>query len=311
MHLDHLNAWRVVEAVLRQGTIAAAAEEIGVTSAAVAAQIRRLEERLDRPLFDRRPGGLVPVGDLVGLAPTLSQGLAAIASVQAGLGRARPSRQVALTVTMTFAETWLPHHLQDLFARVGAIDLRLDTTWEVVDLTSSDVHFAIRFMDLPGPGLEVRDLMPSGVVPVCTPDFAARYDLGPGRRDLSGVPIILIDVPTSDPHWLDWDGWSATTGIVLGADTDAPRFALEASGTRMARSGIGLVLGGLSDVLHAVAAGDLVIPFGPASVVPARYWHRVVWWTGRRLGPFQRQVRDWIVERAALDRALMAREFGV
>lgn len=308
---DHLNAWRAVEAVIRTGSVTGAAETIGVTNAAIAAQIRRLEDRLGRALFRRRPGGLEPVDDLAAMSQTLSAAFAGIASVQKALQQAEQERVVALTVTTTFAETWLPHHLHDLFARVGAVDLRLDTTWDVVDLMTSDVHFAIRYMPEPEPGIAARALMPSGVTPVCTPDFAERYGLHPGRRDLNGVPVVHIDVPTSDPDWMDWAGWSRRTGIALGPEAEAPSFKLEASGTRIARSGIGLVLGGLSDVLHAVAEGELVFPFGATSVVPGLYWHRIAWRDGRRFGPVQRQVRDWIVERAAQDRALMQQVFRV
>ncbi len=311
MQVDHLNAWRAVEAVIRTGTVAAAADEVGVTSAAIAAQIRRLEERLGRPLFRRLPGGLEPVDEMAAMAQTLRAGFSGIASVQKALQERSPSRQVSLTVTATFAETWLPRHLPELFARVGAIDLRLDTTWTVVDLATSDVHFAIRFMPEPGQGIAALPLLPSGVVPVCTADFADRYDLHPGRRDLAGVPIVHIEVPTSDPDWQGWTGWSAQTGIRLPQDEAAQRFVLQASGARIARSGIGLVLGGLSDILDSVAAGHLVFPFGPDSILPASYWHRIAWREGRRFGPVQREVRDWIVARSAEDRDLMRRVFGV
>lgn len=310
---DHLNAWRAVEAVIREGSVAGAANAIGVTNAAVAAQIRRLEDRLGRPLFKRKPGGLEPMEDLAALAPALAAGFANLAAVQGALQHNEPARHVSLTVTKTFAESWLPFHLPDLFAKVGAIDLRLDTSWTVVDLATTDFHFAIRFMPEPDPdsGIAAIGLMPSGVVPVCTPDFAKRYDLHPGRRDLKGVPLVHIEVSTSDKMWLDWNQWSRKTGVDLGPDAEAPRFALDASGTRIARSGIGLVLGGLSDVLHNVASGELVFPFGLESVVGAAYWHRIAWRDGRRFGPVQRQVRQWIVDRSAEDRALMQRIFGV
>ncbi|MBY6119436.1 LysR substrate-binding domain-containing protein [Mameliella alba] len=311
MPLSHLNAWRAVDAVLSEGSVARAAGELGVTQAAVSAQIRRLEERLGRTLFRRTPGGLEPVEDLAGMAHALRSGFVSIASVQDALCSGQVERRVALTVTQTFAESWLPHHLPDLFAQVGAVDLRIDTSWEVVDLASSDVHFAIRFMAPPGPGYCAVDLLPSGVVPVCTPDFARRYELSPGQTNLGAVPIAHIDVPTSDAAWLDWQGWSRATGIDISSASGGPQFALQGSGARIARAGIGLVLGGLSDVVHSVESGALVMPFGAESVVPAQYWHRLLWYEKRPLGPFQRKFRDWISARAADDRDRMRVLFGV
>lgn len=315
MRVSHLNGWRALEAVLRLGSVTAAAAELGVTSAAVGAQIRTLEHRLGRALFERGPGGLAPLEAARQAADRLTRGFALIADAEQDLGARGPSRQVALTVTQTFAETWLPRHLSALFAARGAVDLRLETTWEVLDLHRSEMHFAIRFMGPPAPDHSALDLMPSGVVPVCTPDFAARYGLGPETRSLAGVPLIRIDVPTSDPDWVDWDGWTARTGVPLeNANAEGaavPQVALSGSGLRLARSGIGLVLGGLSEVLHAVAEGTLVMPLGRGSVVPARYWHRLIWLKERRLGPEQRAVRDWIAEHAGADRARMRALFGV
>lgn len=311
MRVSHLNGWRAVEAVLRLGGIAEAAAELGVTQAAVAAQIRGLEERLARRLFRRGPGRLEPTAEALEAGARLGPAFAAIAGVQARLSAPPNDNRVSLTTTQTFAETWLPHHMADLYARVGEIDLRIEASWAVVDLAGSDFDFAIRYMGPPGDGYESRTLFASGVVPVCTAEFAARYGLGEDRRDLEGVPIVHTHVATTDPDWMDWDGWSERTGIALPARAGATSVAVPGSGTRLARSGMGLVLGGISEVLHAVAEGRIVVPFGRRSVVPGSYRHRLIWLEGRRLGPVQRAVRDWIDDRAEHDRGLMREVFGI
>lgn len=315
MRVSHLSGWRALEAVLRRGSVTAAAAELGVTTAAVGSQLRALEKRLDRPLFERGPGGLVPLDAARDAADRLTRGFSLLSDVEQSLCASRDRRQVALTVSQTFAETWLPRHLPSLFARRAGVDIRLETTWEVVDLRGSEMDFAIRFMGPPDDGHHAIDLMPSGTVPVCTPDFAARYALEPGMRSLSGVPLIRISVPTSDPDWADWPAWSRRKGVPLeeaGAPpATVPQVALAGSSLRLARFGIGLVLGGLSEVLHAVEDGTLVMPLGRASVLPASYWHRLIWLKKQRLGPDQRAVRDWIAEHAADDRKRMQEVFGV
>lgn len=314
MRLSHLNGWRALEAVLRLGSVTAAAGELGVTSAAVGSQIRALEKRLDRPLFERGPSGLIPLEVARETADRLTRGFSILSDIEKSLSVRGDARQVALTVSQTFAETWLPRHLPTLFARRAGIDIRLETTWEVVDLRRSEMHFAIRFMGPPDADHCAIDLMPSGVVPVCTSDFAARYGLGPQTRSLADVPLIRIGVPTSDPDWADWPEWSRRTGMPIArtgpTPATVPQVALSGSGLRLARSGIGLVLGGLSEILHAVDDGKLVMPLGRRSVVPARYWHRLIWFKGRRFGPDQRAVRDWIIEHGAADRARMREIFG-
>jgi DNA-binding transcriptional LysR family regulator len=315
MRVSHLNGWRALEAVLRRGSVTGASEELGVTTAAVSSQLRALEKWLDRPLFERGPGGLVPLDTTRETADRLTRCFAILQDVEQSLAPSRASRQVALTVSQTFAEIWLPRHLPALFARRKAIDIRLETSWEVVDLRHSEMQFAVRFMGPPDADHQSIDLFPSGVVPVCTPDFAARYGLRPGMRSLAGVPLIHISAPTSDPDWAGWPEWSRRMAVPLeeaGASAGpAPQVALAASSLRLARSGIGLVLGGLSEVLHAVDDGTLLMPLGQPSVLPASYWHRLIWLKERRLGPDQRAVRDWIAEHAAADRKRIRELFGV
>lgn len=312
MQLSHLNGWRAVEAVYRLGGIADAAEELGVTRAAVTAQVRGLEERLGRSLFARTPGGLSPTAELGAVAAGLTEAMRALARAQEVLTAEVPGNRVAVSVTQTFAETWLPRHLPDLFARLGQIDLSLNTTWEVVDLHDPDLHFAIRYMGEIGGDLAGVPLLPSGVVPVCTPEFASRYGLGEGAMDVSGVPLVHIDVPTTDPDWADWARWGREMGVPIDeAQSAQPRYALTGSGVRLAHSGVGLVLGGLSEIFASLAQGSLIMPFGQKSVFPGAYEHKLIWVEGRRFGPVQRGFRDWIAEKAQADRRMMAELFGL
>lgn len=316
MRISYLNSWRALEAVLRLGSVTAAAKELGVTTAAVNSQIRALEKRLDRLLFERRPGGLVPVAPARQALDQLTRCFSTLSDVERSLSRCTASREVALTVSQTFSETWLPRHLPALFnAHKNDLNIRVETTWDVVDLRCSEVHFAIRFMGTPAPDFRAIDLLPSGVVPVCTPDFALRYCLCPETRSLADVPLIGINVPTSDPDWAGWPEWSRRTEVPIDepgkALAPAPQIALSGSSLRLARFGIGLVLGGISEVFQAIDDGTLVMPLGRSSIVPARYWHRLLWLNERRLSPEQCAVRDWIAECAVADRARIREIFGV
>lgn len=311
MRISHLNGWRAAEAVIRCGTVAGAAEELGVTTAAVGAQLRGLEDALGRSLFERGPGGLAPLPETRDVAQVLTRALSDIAGIHARLqSGGEASHRLSLAVTQTFAETWLPRHLETLFAQVAAVDLRLDTRWDVVDLAAGQHDFAIRYMALGTDAFDAVPLLPSGVVPVCTPEFAARYGLDGPAPSLSRVPVVTLDVPTSDPDWADWDGWSRRIGIPLEREVQVAALTLSGSGIRIAQSGIGLVLGGLSECFHAIEAGRLVMPFGAGSVAWGRYWHQLIWRKERRLGPVQRAFRDWATDRARADRAVMARLFG-
>ena len=70
MKTSHLNALRALEAALRTGSFRSAADDLGVTTAAVGQQIRGLEEYVGRQLFIRKPSGAVPTEAAVGVAAT-------------------------------------------------------------------------------------------------------------------------------------------------------------------------------------------------------------------------------------------------
>ena len=57
-HLPPLNAIRVFEACARKGGFVAAAEELGVTPAAISLQVRKLESHYQTELFRRLPSGV-------------------------------------------------------------------------------------------------------------------------------------------------------------------------------------------------------------------------------------------------------------
>lgn len=54
MRLTHLNSLRALEATLRLDSFTKAAQELGVTPAAVGQRVRLLEDYLDVVLFDRK-----------------------------------------------------------------------------------------------------------------------------------------------------------------------------------------------------------------------------------------------------------------
>ncbi|MCR9150199.1 MAG: LysR substrate-binding domain-containing protein [Rhodobacteraceae bacterium] len=296
MKTAHLNALRALEAVLRLGSLRAAADELHVTSAAVGQQVRVLEGALGRKLLDRRPGGAVPTDAARGAAARLTRAFADLSEVLADLSLAEQGNRVAVTMTVAVAEGWLPRELPDFFARAPEVDLRLDSSRATVDLARGEFDFAIRHMGPPGADFAAITLFPSFMAPVCTPDFARRYRLTPETRSLGGVPLNHVPVRTSDPDWVDWPGWCARFGLAPD-DGQAQQVSAGFGGLRFAQAGLGLTLSALVDSFDALRRGDLVLPFGPDRVLTSAYSYRLIWLKDRRLSPLQRLFRDWIAGR--------------
>lgn len=308
MKLVYLNALRAVEATLRLGTIKLAAEELGVTTAAVGQQIRALEDYLGRPLFERLSTGVRPAEDLLRAAPQLNASMSGLASVLRDLQPAADGNRISVTLSPGLAENWLSTELADFFGMLQDADLRIHTSKTPEDLSSGQLDFAVRSIREPGEEFDAEWLFPSGVVPICTPEFAQTYGLTPDRIDLRGLPLCYVAFGPADTLWGQWNAWCETFGIAFPGSS-APRISTFNNGLRLERVRLGLTLGGLIESYPMLRSGEVVMPFGPGSVAYSGFSFWLLCLKHRRLSAAQRTFKDWFLERARAAREGMAAHF--
>ena len=299
MKLAHLNGLRAFEATLRGGNFRAAAAELGVTPAAVGQQVRALEDYLGRKLFVRSSKGVVPTPHARAITGDLTSSLAALSDILAQLEKVKPDRRLALTMTPSFIDHWLARRLTQFHDLNTGADMRIDATTRVVDLMNEDFDFAIRYVP-PQPAIyDDVWLFDEWVMPVCTPDFAARYRLVKHPTSLANVPLFHLVEMSTDPSSLDWEGWCEKHGLDQSGTTEGLRFSHLQSGLQAAKAGLGLALCGLIESYNSLCDGSLVMPFAPQYSRKTKYEYRLVRVRGRRMIKVHRQFRDWIVEAAA------------
>src|SRR5277367_3004842 len=124
--LPSLNALRAFEAVARRLSFARAAEELFVTKAAVAQQIRLLEEEIGEPLVERSGRGLKLTEAGVAGAASLSDGFAILARAARAMREAKGRRFLVINASASFAATWLVGRIGRFKARHPDIDVLLD-----------------------------------------------------------------------------------------------------------------------------------------------------------------------------------------
>ena len=134
-----------LDAVLRRGSFAAAAQDVGLTASAVSLQIRELEKYFGQPLFDRSSRTSRPTAFARELSGNIQGALATIEALRDKrsplvLGR------VALGTIRSVQTTTLPATMLELRARYPGLEVRLvqeDSPLLLRDLNAGELDAAV------------------------------------------------------------------------------------------------------------------------------------------------------------------------
>lgn len=196
-----LNALRVLEAVGRYGSLAAAAEELHVEPSAVSMQMKTLADYVGAPLLRRTGRGvaLTPVAEQ--LLPAVASGLQQIDDALR-IARHGPRREFQLSVLPSFLLLWLLPRIPELMRVSDSLgrSLVVSSSKAPVDLGTGEADAAIRLGSGGWPGLHAEKLLDETLVPVCAPELARRV----GRVEPGQVPAgVTLLASRLDP----WERW--------------------------------------------------------------------------------------------------------
>jgi DNA-binding transcriptional LysR family regulator len=294
--LPPLNALRAFEAAARHGGFVAAAEELGVTPAAVSHQVKGLEEHLSLQLFvrHRRAVALTAAGQalLPGLTEALDQMVQAVDRVRRTMSDDRP---LVIATSASFAAKWLMPRLPDFLDSHPDCPIRIETEAAASEGGLGDADMAIR-CDLgepaPGAGLDSDRLFADRLFPVCAPilRMAVRTPTNLTTQTLihdtrAGSPGDGVALP----GWLDWLTAAGVPTLVPRAELHFGQATLALDAAVKAR---GVALGRGALVATELKAGLLVRPFEMAIESPAAY--RLLCPGGSALRPAALSFRDWL-----------------
>jgi LysR family transcriptional regulator, glycine cleavage system transcriptional activator len=292
--LPSLSAVRVFEAVARRMSFTRAAEELGMTQAAVSYQIKALEDRLGQPVFERRGREIALTRAGERLAGASTEAMTLLRNAFADL-QASAEGVLAITALVTFTATWLVPRLGRFQLDNPQLAVRLDTSPRLIDLLHEDFDVGIRAGKGEWPGLVAHKLLPSVYTPLCTPELWERLGR-PSRPDqLRGAPLIGMRE--------DWERWFEAAGAELPSAEIGPKVGYDSQhfDVTAAVAGQGVALASPIFFAPEVAAGRLVRPF--ATVCTEGHWYWLVYPHARRQSPKIRLFRDWLLSELAADEA--------
>ncbi|WP_170575790.1 LysR family transcriptional regulator [Ruegeria atlantica] len=201
MKMPPLSSLKAFHAFAQTRNVVKAGDLLNVSHAAISQQLRALEKHLGTALLDRRGKSLQLTAEGEKLARSLQLGFGAIGDAVADLMHLAEDRPVHVSLTPTFAASWLMPRLPAFQALHSDIPLALDPSPKIVSLRPGGVDVAIRYGDGDWPGLNAELLLQSPIVIVAAPSLlGGKTSLTPD--ELSKLPWLEELGSTETATWL-------------------------------------------------------------------------------------------------------------
>jgi DNA-binding transcriptional LysR family regulator len=137
--------YRAFLAVLTEGSLSAAARQLGLTQPTVGRQVETLEAALGAPLFTRAPQGMTPTPAALAIEPhARAMASAAGAARRAVSGAGELAGTVRVTASEIIGAEVLPPVLAAFLERHPGLEIELVPTNRLEDLLRRDADIAIR-----------------------------------------------------------------------------------------------------------------------------------------------------------------------
>lgn len=258
-----VNAIRAFEAASRHLQFQQAAEELGVTPAALSYQIRQLEEFLGIKLFKR----LNRAVELTKEGRMISPGIVdAFEKLEESFALIKPEAEDNTLVISTgpaFSAKWLAPRLYAYLEEHPEIDFRLSANLKLTDFDRDGVDAVIRFGAGHYKDLYVESLFQEISTPLISP---AAFEAAGGVADASLFERITLihDESLKFLEASQWENWLTTMGYTQVDPNRGAHFNHADHCIEAAVDGGGIVMARLGFAFREINAGRLIAPFKQA-----------------------------------------------
>lgn len=302
--LPGTRALRTFEAAARHLNFTRAADELGLTPAAVSHQIKEIEDQLDLVLFTRtsRTIRLTEAGNVLFEASVDALDLLGRAVTRARkMGRG--TALLKITLDAQFATKWLMRRVDDFRKQRPGIELRFDIASKLRDFDRDDVDVGIRFGAGKYPGLCADRLFENVIIPVCSP---ALLRTGPSLkepRDLFHHTLAHIEWSRQGITWPNWRMWMAAAGIDDFDDSRTIVFDTSTDVVQAALDGVAVALADFAMVANDLSEGRLIRPFELGIKVAPEFAYFLVYPEAVKDDARVIAFREWLLDEVAKDAA--------
>ena len=274
-----------LDAVVRHGSVTAAAAELDLTQSTVSRLILGLEAQLGVKLFVRERRRLIPNAAALSYQRDVARALDIVQRASMSALANPDGGTLSLAVLPTFATRWLGPRLAMFLSSHPGISVNMSTRIGAVDFAGEAFDAAIYFGRGDWDHLGQLKLFDERVTACVSPEMAGlhRFD---ALADLAGFPVLQLE--SRPDAWAAWYHAQGGTPPVTGGML-MDQFSMM---IQSAISGLGVAL--LPDYLAQIeiAEGRLVPVLAQAVPVPEGYW--LVWPPEKDDSPPLNAFRAWI-----------------
>lgn len=192
--MDAISDLHLFGLIAKLGTMAAAAQELGVTPPVVTRRLAALEARLGVRLLNRttRRLSLTPDGEVY-----LADGARILEQLQTlehrlGSGSHQPQGTLRIGATLGFGRTHLAPVLSRFTEEFKGVEVQLHLTDKAINLVDQGFDLVIRFGEAADSRLTARLLAKNRRLLCAAPSYIARYGTPSAPRDLGSRNCIFI-----------------------------------------------------------------------------------------------------------------------
>ena len=259
----------VFSAVIRQGSFVGAAQELGISGAAVSKQVKRLEQRLNLVLFYRTTRSVVPTEAAQRLAEQLFRSDDEFDTLLDQLGDAQliPSGRLRVNVPMSFGELFLRRPIAVYARRYPEVVVDVDFDDRRVHLVEDGYDLVVRIGVLEDSGLIARRVGDCPLYLCASPDLVATFGQPRTASDVSAMPAVIYSIASGGISWScrDEDGETYSVGLRPALYANSAGMMLEAC-----LAGVGIAILPDFSCAEALADGRLVRLLPGFDTVPDR-----------------------------------------
>ena len=266
--LPSLNALRAFETTARKKSYRKAAEELGVTTAAVKQLVEKLENLLGEKLFLGRGQNLkiTSVGE-VGLEE-LSISFKQIERTVNRMKSYKNKNRLVITCEPSFASAWLVPRLNKFKTLNPSIEVLIDSSPKVVSLSDGSIDLAIRFgVNDYSSRLNVERLYDESLAPYCSPSLIHGSKKISKFSEIENYPLLRWDTSqfnwsNNTKRWMDWENWIKFAKLDTTLNLNyGPKFTEYNLALQCAIAGQGFILGSTPVLSDLINKGLLIDPF--------------------------------------------------